>query len=451
MSPISGPFLKTLALMMILVLAAGGYAGAHFVLDAQARLIHIVRADQTSAPSSMLPASATPQEGLRLLIRIPAPLAYAEALSQRSGAQDRVEAPYLKETTVQGALFYTLDRAAIEKDPAGFAAFIVDGYRVTQSGAELTLVPLRSAVHANRDRPHFNDLDGALISFETPTVGSGEDPYVGDSVIDIDLWVPDASPSANVSIQSALPVIALPAGVHLENLGFDHRFGTVRPVSASGQLSQPLHFDGSLVSSFMRYVWQGMVHIFVGIDHVLFVVCLALAAGWSIRILWAVTGFTIGHSITLALGTLGFEPHGAWFPPAIELTIALSIVLVAALVLRDTWRTGGRRLQTNGQLFALTGLIGLLHGYGFSFVFTDLLGGSAHRITVALAGFNVGVELGQLLIVLAVLAVLAAIARISAPSPKWVSSAIAAGAIVVAGVWVVERSLLLQSTLAPSL
>ena len=445
---ISASHISAVIITAILITISGA-ANSHFEFMTAARIIHISRTDQLPNTDIAVPSGQVLPTGLRILMRIPAPFIYAQALSTITSPEDRVVAPFLQESLVDGTRLYGLDRMAIGKDPSSFATFVANGYRVMQAAKELKMIPVRTSIHDNRNLTNFSDIERALDSFSYSDDYLTALPNVGDSVIDIDIWLPDAVATSTLSIQSVLPQIAVPADFYLENFGFDHRFGTVRPLSAKGQLSSPMSFDGSLGSSLLHYIWQGMEHIFIGIDHVLFVICLALAAGLSRRILWSITGFTLGHSITLASGTFGFVPHGAWFPPAIELTIALSIIVAAGLVLFNLWRTRSQINSSPWSLFALTGLIGLLHGYGFSFVFGDLLGGSVQQVTIALVGFNIGVEIGQLLIVAAVLVIVMAVSFISTRLSKWLSSAIAAGSIGIASIWVVERGILLQSELAP--
>jgi hypothetical protein len=145
------------------------------------------------------------------------------------------------------------------------------------------------------------------------------------------------------------------------------------------------------------YVMLGVEHILLGVDHLLFVLALLFLVGGARRLVGAVTAFTAAHSLTLAAAALG------WLrvPPApAEAAIALSIVFVAAEVVHK--RRGLARRRPWIVAFAF----GLLHGLGFAAALTEI-GLPDHAIPIALACFNVGVELGQLLFIAAVLAVLA--------------------------------------------
>ncbi|MFY0691322.1 MAG: HupE/UreJ family protein [Paracoccaceae bacterium] len=139
------------------------------------------------------------------------------------------------------------------------------------------------------------------------------------------------------------------------------------------------------------YIELGFRHILEGFDHLLFVTCLLLIAGTFRRILITITGFTLAHSITLAAGALGL----ARVPIApVEATIALSIVFLAYELVRNqrdtlTWR----------YPILVSGGFGLLHGFGFASVISEI-GLPQTEVAAALVAFNIGVEVGQVLFVI---------------------------------------------------
>lgn len=145
-----------------------------------------------------------------------------------------------------------------------------------------------------------------------------------------------------------------------------------------------------------EYTVLGIEHILEGYDHLLFIVCLVLLAGTFKRTLITVTGFTIAHSITLALAAL--EVVKVSVAP-VEASIALSIVFVAMELARNrrdtlTWR----------YPIAVSSTFGLLHGFGFAAVLTEI-GLPQTEIPAALLFFNVGVEIGQILFIVAAVAI----------------------------------------------
>jgi len=161
----------------------------------------------------------------------------------------------------------------------------------------------------------------------------------------------------------------------------------------------------------LDYVKMGVGHILGGVDHLLFVLgLLLLVAGWR-RLLWTITAFTVGHSVTLALAALGFLRY----PVAlVEFAIALSIFVVAVELTREP--TDAHWLRRRPWLAA--GGFGLLHGMGFAGALLEV-GLPPHDIPLALLTFNIGIELGQLLFVAAVLLFRAAWRRLPVPRRAW--------------------------------
>jgi len=143
------------------------------------------------------------------------------------------------------------------------------------------------------------------------------------------------------------------------------------------------------------YLTLGVKHILEGYDHLLFLVCLMLIAGTGRRILITITGFTIAHSITLALSALGLIHVPV---PPVEAAIALSIVFLAVEIVR-----GDKSSLTYRYPIAVASTFGLLHGFGFAAVLGET-GLPQTEIPAALFFFNLGVELGQIIFVLAVIA-----------------------------------------------
>jgi hypothetical protein len=146
--------------------------------------------------------------------------------------------------------------------------------------------------------------------------------------------------------------------------------------------------------------------------------------------------------VTLTIGFFGIVPSGAWFIPAVEAGIALSIIYAAAIaVLPRSERNSSERI-----LFAVTCGIGLLHGLGFSFVLQKILQINSPDIWQSLLAFNVGVEIGQLLIILLSWPLFRLISRISSRTWHIGRWAIAAGCTGIAVFWTGERVLSIIGT-----
>jgi hydrogenase/urease accessory protein HupE len=187
----------------------------------------------------------------------------------------------------------------------------------------------------------------------------------------------------------------------------------------------------------VTFVRAGVHHILVGPDHILFLLGLMLLGGTMWRLATIVTAFTLGHSVTLSLAALGI----LYLSPAIvEPAIALSIVVVGIdnLLVRRQRQSGsnGRDLRP-----WLAGAFGLIHGFGFAAVLIEL--GLPHEaLGWSLAAFNVGVEIGQLFIVIALIALARLVAAL--PAYRQVHSerflTVASLAVIVAGVyWLAQR------------
>jgi len=137
------------------------------------------------------------------------------------------------------------------------------------------------------------------------------------------------------------------------------------------------------------YTALGVEHILTGFDHLLFVLALLFLVGFNRQLLYTITAFTLAHSLTLALAALGLLTLRS---PPVEASIALSILLVAGEALHGQ-RTFARRWPA-----VVAFLFGLVHGLGFAGALKEIGLPQAH-LPVALLTFNVGVELGQLLVV----------------------------------------------------
>jgi hypothetical protein len=154
------------------------------------------------------------------------------------------------------------------------------------------------------------------------------------------------------------------------------------------------------MSVFQLYFRLGIEHILDlnGYDHILFIITLCavyLASEWK-KVLIIVTAFTLGHSLTLALATLEMVSVSS---SLIEFLIPLTIFLTALFNIVTTGRSSGKLLHTVKYVAAL--FFGLIHGLGFSNYLRSLLG-SESRIFTPLLGFNLGVEVGQVALVLVI-------------------------------------------------
>ncbi|MBW2275490.1 MAG: HupE/UreJ family protein [Deltaproteobacteria bacterium] len=175
----------------------------------------------------------------------------------------------------------------------------------------------------------------------------------------------------------------------------------LRPSDPSFRI--PAHESKAEVAA--SYWRMGVTHILEGVDHLLFLLALLLIVSGFWKLLQTVTAFTLAHSVTLALATLGF----VHVPPApTEAVIALSILFLAGEIVR---KHQGEVGLTERKPWVVAMAFGLFHGLGFAGALSEV-GVPAHEVPLALLMFNVGVETGQVLFVVAVASVLAGLRRI---------------------------------------
>ena len=152
-----------------------------------------------------------------------------------------------------------------------------------------------------------------------------------------------------------------------------------------------------------RFIHSGFLHILDGTDHLLFLACLVIPFRKLRGLIPIVTAFTVAHSVTLIASAYNFAPDALWFPPLIETLIAASIVYMALENIVGTSSIHRRWLIT----FAF----GLIHGFGFSFALRQTLQFAGVHMLTSLLSFNIGVELGQILVLLILVPLLAFLFR----------------------------------------
>jgi HupE / UreJ protein len=180
------------------------------------------------------------------------------------------------------------------------------------------------------------------------------------------------------------------------------------------------------------YLKLGVEHILLGIDHLLFVLALLIITRGTWLLVKTVTAFTVAHSITLALATLGY----VHVPPApVEAAIALSIVFVAVEIVH--LRQGREGLAASVP-WLVTFAFGLLHGLGFAGALSEA-GLPEGHVPLALLFFNVGVEIGQLLFIAIALGLCAFVRRFHTAGARWANVAAPYAIGSIAMFWVIER------------
>ncbi len=378
------------------------------------------------------------QDGLHAYYRLTLPLVVANRLGAKRADGNYEPAPFTVLRIESRHGFYYPDAPRIRAEPLALGGFIADGHRLEANALAREAQVLSVRAYPKGSVPPFNTLEEAQAA-TAPGPGYPPDAPEVDAayvVVDAHLLYPPAAAASAFRLSSTLDnrVLGQP---EVQNIFVDHADGRSVVYRASGLLREPLMLNPSAWEAATTFTRAGIEHIAGGADHLLFVLCLALGTPTLALLAWRVTGFTLGHCVTLVAGFFGYVPQAAWFVPAVETAVAGSIALVAAAALRTA---GG------APLLVLTAAVGLVHGLGFSFALRQMLQLDGPHLAVSLGAFNVGVELGQIGFALGVWVLIAWMASRAAQWHKPVRVSIACACIAIAGLWMIERGAPLFTT-----
>jgi hypothetical protein len=263
-------------------------------------------------------------------------------------------------------------------------------------GQEITLyendVPLsdwrieavRLALPSDRS---FESYEQALATVQSPRLADGEDLRRDQALLDVLIRYPVSSASSEFAIEPEFARLGLQTTTVVR---YQHVDGTERIFRFAGDPGL-LRLDPRWHHAFFRFVGSGIEHILDGVDHLLFVICLLIPFRRIRPLIVIITSFTIAHSITLIASAFGMVPNFLWFPPLIETLIAASIVYMAfENIVGSQWQ----------KRWIIAFAFGLVHGFGFSFALSEILQFAGGHLLTSLLAFNLGVEIGQILIIL---------------------------------------------------
>ncbi|MEL6600364.1 MAG: HupE/UreJ family protein [Pseudomonadota bacterium] len=393
-------------LCFVLLLLSAVPAHAHFTAGAKAQTI-IVTSDGEA------------------LIRMPLPLLFADRIPEAIAARSPIDSPFLRVESTGVGSRYRLDLAAIANAPERWAARLTGTIRFDSEGVQLAPALVRYRIHGRSPGDRFRSVAEAQTALDGE--GTSLDPIFGEAVVDMHLALSPELGAGALTVGAAHPPLALPPTVTIDTHVIDARFDPPVLVSLPAQLAEPVVLEGPQ-PVFLEFFERGVAHILGGLDHIFLVLCLALGLGWSRHLFWLVTTFTLGHSVTLALGSLGLVVPLASVIGWIEAGIALTVVAAAYAAWRRTRMT-----------LAVGFAVGLLHGFGFASFLSESLVPGDPQFALALLGFNIGIELGQIAVVLAALAGLELVRRVHVRAGDGVRHAALLGIGAVSLLWVVER------------
>ena len=264
----------------------------------------------------------------------------------------------------------------------------------------------------------FDSFERALAHFDEPPLADSTELATAAALLDVRLEYRIASDQSRLAINTLLARLGLRV---LTSFRFEPPGRTERAFQFVGDPGL-IRLDPSWWQAARTFVGFGFSHILDGVDHLLFLFCLVLPLRRFWQLVGVVTSFTVAHSITLFCAAFGLAPSALWFPPFIEVMIAISIVYMAIeniVVAAKTWSGPFRRASDEGPAGPAVGArafhnrwmiafaFGLVHGFGFSFALQQTLQFAGSHMVASLFAFNVGVELGQLMVLVIALPLLA--------------------------------------------
>jgi hypothetical protein len=301
-----------------------------------------------------------------------------------------------------------IDLANAQPSIQGALAALGRDLTLSEDGRQLVPMSAVGRLSLPSDRSFDRYQDALAHVAQPPSPGTAI--YADQGYLDAHLTYAITSPGSRFTIQTSVaPELKdyLKLAVRYLPLGEEGRAMVI--TSRSGRV----WLNPAWYRAAAGFVVLGIAHILSGIDHLLFLLCLVIPVVALGQIVKIVTAFTIAHSFTLLGSAYGFAPSGAWFPPFVETAIAASILYMAlenivGADLRRRW--------------LITGLFGLVHGFGFSYGLRENLQFAGRHLLVSLFSFNVGIEIGQVAVLVVLLPVLAlfrqagVVARVIIPS-----------------------------------
>ena len=284
----------------------------------------------------------------------------------------------------RGAGFLDLSRADASLRNAA-TLWIADNVELYEG--ELRLVSPRfvdARVSLESDKS-FASYEQALAHVTGPRLPNNMELYWEQGLLDVLFEYAIESDRSDFSIRPRLERLGLRTTVVLRFLSAG---GVVRAFEFHGNPGL-VRLDPRWHQAALRFMESGFLHILEGTDHLLFLLCLVIPFRRLGQLIVVVTSFTLAHSITLIASAYNLGPDALWFPPLIETLIAISILYMA---IENVLGSNVRRR------WIITFAFGLVHGFAFSFVLRQTLQFAGSHLLMSLLSFNLGVELGQVLV-----------------------------------------------------
>lgn len=370
---------------------------------------------------------------IQIYARIPLPLLI---IHPKWGGIDSGEAlPWTVSRQVDGQWRYYLDRNIIENNWNGFTEFVLKEYAINSvNGVDLEPYVKEISIHSEHYSRGFSTFESATSAFDNRNnITLAVDKEVFDAVVDIYFEINNVNSNRDFIIESQQG-----NDLGIESRLFNHvsfyelnNTGNILVLNTRhnlGLLRESYHFEKPILNKIITAVFHGIEHIVLGWDHLLFVSLLVLVSISVKQVVQRATLFTIGHSVTLTMGVFGFVPDFHWFIPFVESLIAGSILLAGVYILLD---------KSSKFNLKICFVIGLIHGFGFSFVLKEGIFHSQSVDYINLLGINLGIEIGQILIYLVVLPLLYLVHRFFTVNEVVARKAAVIPCVLISGYWLV--------------
>jgi HupE / UreJ protein len=373
------------------------------VLFVSAALLASTRLSAHEIPSDVRIQAFLHQDGsrLRLLVRVPVASTVNEIEWPARGPL--LDLASLPASTLEQTARWIAGRVDLFEDDRQLGSPRITGARVS--------LPSDTS---------FDSYEKAVAHVIGAPLSATVDLATSQALVDVMLEYPVASAESRVSISTRFETAGL-RSVTVLRFRSGTSTGRALPDAAStGRALQDgverafqFHGDSGVVrldprwfQAASRFVVDGFFHILGGVDHLLFLLCLVIPFRRLGALIVIVTSFTVAHSVTLIASAYDMAPSALWFPPLVEMLIAASIVYMALENIVSPALT---------RRWVVTFAFGLVHGFGFSFALRDSLQLAGSHVLTSLLSFNVGVELGQLVVLAVAVPALDALFRYGVP------------------------------------
>ena len=310
--------------------------------------------------------------------------------------------------------------------------YLIDNITIYENGAPLPpphILYARVSLPSDRS---FTSYEQARAHVEGPRLSDGLELYWNQQLLDVLLEYPIQSDRSEFAIRLRVDRLGQKVSTALRFLPPD---GATRAFELQGDPGL-VRLDPRWHQAALRFVESGFWHILEGTDHLLFLCCLVIPFRRLRPLILIVTSFTVGHSISLIASAFGFVPDALWFPPLIETLIAVTIIYMA--LENIVYAALGKLGDDISRRWIIAFAFGLVHGFGFSFALRESLQFAGNHLMTALFGFNLGVEIGQIAVLLVLIPALDLIFRYVIR--EWLGVIIMSALIAhVAWHWMIER------------